>query len=554
MTRILVSWLIVLVTSLQSDAQQNNWTSLFDGRSLDGWTQKGGDANYAVEDGCIVGSTVPNTPNSFLCTERNYGNFILELEFQVHPELNSGIQIRSNSDPEYNNGRVHGYQVEIDPGERAWSAGIYDEGRRGWLFDLKQNNEARYAFRQGFWNHYRIEAIGDSIRTRINGVPAADLRDDMTDEGFIGLQVHGVGGREDPITVRWRNIRIQELPKDAVAAARIASPIAAKENLAGETARKLADGFRFTEGPALGPDGKVYFSDIPNSKIHVWDPQSGVADIYRSESGRANGLVWTANDGLIACEGGARRVTLTDADGEIKVLAEEFEGKKLNSPNDVTLDTEGGLYFTDPRYGNTDDLEQDVEAVYYVNRGRQITRVIDDLGKPNGIELSHDGKTLYVADTDAGKVFAWDVESPGKLVNKREFAPLGSDGMTIDQRGNLYLTNGMFVHVYSPDGEELEQLQFPEAPANVTFAGPDRNTLFVTARTGFYSMPMSVAGSRVFANPDLPTTAPVVATPAPVVSSQAQVVHQPVQAHTIIYRCPCCCRPCCYRCRRGWQR
>ncbi len=501
MMRFYLAFLFALVAVVQIHAQQPAWTNLFDGNSLDGWTQKGGKAEYAVEDECIVGSTVPNTPNSFLCTAGTYRNFILELEFQVHPELNSGIQIRSNSDPEFKNGRVHGYQVEIDPSERAWSAGIYDEGRRGWLFDLEQNTEARYAFRQGDWNHYRIEAIGDSIRTWLNGVPAADLQDDMTSEGFIALQVHGVGGRKDPITVRWRNIRIQELPDDAVASEPIPPSTIAAIDLSAGPARKLADGFRFTEGPAMGPDGKIYFSDIPNEKILVHDPGTGETDTFRKESGRANGLVWTGNDALITCEGGARRVTLTDAEGNIKVLADQFEGKKLNSPNDITLDAVGGFYFTDPRYGNRDDLEQDMEAVYYVNRGRNISRVIDDLGRPNGIELSHDGKTLYVADTEADKVFAWDVQGPGKLAGKREFAPMASDGMTIDAEGNLYLTNGNFVHVFSPQGHAVDKLEFPEAPANVTFGGPDRKTLFVTARTGFYSMPMNISGSRVYANP-----------------------------------------------------
>lgn len=184
---------------------------LFDGKTLDGWHQLGGKAEYQVEDGMIVGSSVPNTSNSFLCTDKIYGDFILELEFKVDPGLNSGVQIRSNSFPDYRKGQVHGYQVEIDPGSRAWSAGIYDEGRRGWLFDLKENEPARKAFKPEAWNKFRIQAVGDSIKTWLNGVPAADLVDSMTHAGFIGLQVHGVGGRTEPLRVRWRNIRIQDL-------------------------------------------------------------------------------------------------------------------------------------------------------------------------------------------------------------------------------------------------------------------------------------------------------------------------------------------------------
>jgi type 1 glutamine amidotransferase len=191
-------------------AEQEKWESIFDGKTLKGWTQRGGKARYEVEDNAIVGSTVPNTPNSFLCTEKIYRDFILELEYKVDPKLNSGVQIRSNSYSFYNKGRVHGYQVEIDPSERAFSAGIYDEARRGWLNDLKNNEPARKAFKQNEWNHYRIEAIGDSLKTWINGVPAADLIDTMTRSGFIALQVHSSGSTE-PLQVRWRNIRIQDL-------------------------------------------------------------------------------------------------------------------------------------------------------------------------------------------------------------------------------------------------------------------------------------------------------------------------------------------------------
>src|SRR4051794_15661747 len=205
-----------------AEAQEAGWTSLFNGKDLDGWIQRGGKAKYEVKDGEIVGTTVPNTGNSFLCTARDYGDFVLELEFKVQDGLNSGVQVRSHSYDDDRTveaggktikiaaGRVHGYQVEIDPSERAWTGGIYDEGRRGWLNDLKDNEPARKAFKHNAWNSFRIECRGDSIRTWLNGVPAADLKDSMTPSGFIALQVHGVGERKDPLEVRWRNIRIKE--------------------------------------------------------------------------------------------------------------------------------------------------------------------------------------------------------------------------------------------------------------------------------------------------------------------------------------------------------
>lgn len=193
----------------QTPKDETPWKSLFNGENLEGWAQKGGDANYEVTNGEIVGITVPNTPNSFLTTNTAYENFILELEYKVDSSMNSGIQIRSNSFTHYQQGRVHGYQVEIDPSKRAWSAGIYDEGRRGWLHTLENNPTAQKAFRQNEWNHYRIEAIGDTLKTWINGVPAAHLVDDKTASGFIALQVHSINEDDEPgKKIQWKNIKI----------------------------------------------------------------------------------------------------------------------------------------------------------------------------------------------------------------------------------------------------------------------------------------------------------------------------------------------------------
>lgn len=201
---------ITLAMAVTVSATPEPWKDLFDGKSLYGWQQLNGEAKYEIVDGTIVGTTVLNTPNSFLCTKAYYSDFILEVEYKVDPKLNSGIQIRSNSYPEYNKGRVHGYQIEIDPSERAWSAGIYDEARRGWLHTLEGNTPAQKAFKQNGWNHYRVEAIGDTLKTWINGVPAAHLVDSMTHNGFIALQVHGIGNKKERegVSVQWRNIRI----------------------------------------------------------------------------------------------------------------------------------------------------------------------------------------------------------------------------------------------------------------------------------------------------------------------------------------------------------
>ena len=192
-------------------SQPEKWTPLFNGKNLNGWTQKGGKAAYAVERGAITGTSTPGTPNSFLCTEAEYGDFILELDLAVDDGLNSGIQIRSRTQEGVNNGNVFGWQVEVDPSPRAWSGGIYDEGRRDWLYIPEINPEGKKAFRRGGkWNHYRIEAIGNTVRTWINGVPVAFLADTLLEKGFIGLQVHAIGKPEEAgRKVRWRNIRIQ---------------------------------------------------------------------------------------------------------------------------------------------------------------------------------------------------------------------------------------------------------------------------------------------------------------------------------------------------------
>lgn len=190
--------------------QDGEWTNLITDDLTDNWVQRNGDAKYWFQDGVIVGTTIPNTPNSFLCTKMEYCDFVLELEVKVDPRLNSGIQIRSQSKASYRDGRVHGYQVEIDPSDRAWSGGIYDEARRGWLDNLEDQPKARAAFKNGEWNKYKIKAHGDTLRTWVNDVPVAHLVDSVDACGFIGLQVHSTD-HEEPLQVKWRNIRVKLL-------------------------------------------------------------------------------------------------------------------------------------------------------------------------------------------------------------------------------------------------------------------------------------------------------------------------------------------------------
>ena len=191
-------------------AQSARWQSLFNGKDLKGWKQLNGKAIYSIENGEIVGTTVSNEPNSFLATEKTYRDFILELELLVDNSMNSGIQIRSESRSDYQNGRVHGYQVEVDPSSRKWSGGLYDEARRGWLYPMDINPTGQDAFKKDAWNKYRIECIGSSIRVWLNGIPTANVVDTLTPNGFIALQVHAIGKSDKAgKQIRWRNIRIQ---------------------------------------------------------------------------------------------------------------------------------------------------------------------------------------------------------------------------------------------------------------------------------------------------------------------------------------------------------
>ncbi len=208
----IISFIVLLFAASVNAFSQSNgdWETLFNGKDFTGWKQLNGKAKYEVQNGEVVGTTVLKEANSFMATEKDYGDFILELEFKVPQGMNSGIQFRSLSKPDFKEGRVHGYQFEIDPAPRSWTGGIYDEARRDWLYTLEYNPEARKAFKQNEWNKIRLECIGNSLRTWVNGIAAAHVFDDVTSSGFIALQVHAIYADMQPgMQIRWRNIRIQ---------------------------------------------------------------------------------------------------------------------------------------------------------------------------------------------------------------------------------------------------------------------------------------------------------------------------------------------------------
>jgi gluconolactonase len=259
---------------------------------------------------------------------------------------------------------------------------------------------------------------------------------------------------------------------------------------------KLAGGFQFTEGPAVDARGNVYFTDIPNNLILIWTIHESL-DTFRLNSGRANGLYFDKEENLLACEGERGQITSTSPDGTYAAIATEYNGKRFNQPNDLWPDGKGGVYFTDPKYSEDTHLPQEGMHVYYIHPGHtSVTRVCDDFEKPNGIIGTPDGKTLYITDNQAGKTYQYNVQEDGSLTNKSLFAELGCDGMTIDTKGNVYVTsNGKnAVDIFSPSGELLSSIEVPEKPSNVCFGGKNRKQLYITARTSIYRVELNVKG------------------------------------------------------------
>ncbi len=266
----------------------------------------------------------------------------------------------------------------------------------------------------------------------------------------------------------------------------------------GAKLEKLADGFIFTEGPASDAQGTLYFTDQPNNRIHKWSID-GKLTTWMEPCGRSNGLCFDAKGNLIACADDNNELWSIDANKEHKVIAKDFNGKMLNAPNDVWVRPDGGIYFSDPfykrDYWKRGPKEQDVEGVFYVSPDGKLTRVVEDLKQPNGLIGTPDGKTLYVADIAANKSYSYTINADGTLTDKKLFCEMGSDGMTIDDAGNVYLTN-KGVTVFDKTGKKIEHIEVDEAwTGNVCFGGKDKHLLFITASKGIYGLRMSVKGA-----------------------------------------------------------
>ncbi|MGK7878203.1 MAG: SMP-30/gluconolactonase/LRE family protein [Xenococcaceae cyanobacterium] len=261
---------------------------------------------------------------------------------------------------------------------------------------------------------------------------------------------------------------------------------------------KLAGNFSFTEGPAVDAAGNIFFTDQRNDRIMKWSVE-GKLSMFLQPSGRANGLYFDHKGNLLACADDKNELWSINPEGKSTVLVKDYHGKLLNGPNDLWVRPDDGIYFTDPyyerNYWKRGPMEQDGEHVYYLTPDHKtVARVITDLDKPNGIIGTPDGKTLYVADIGANKTYTYDIQPDGSLTNKRLFCNLGSDGMTLDNEGNVYLT-GNGVTVFDRTGKQIEHIDIPEGwTSNLTFGGKERHLLFITASESIYGLKMNVKG------------------------------------------------------------
>jgi gluconolactonase len=299
----------------------------------------------------------------------------------------------------------------------------------------------------------------------------------------------------------------------STAAEPAAAPNATAEGVvaSGATLQKIAGDFLFTEGPAADADGNVYFTDQPNDRIHKWTAADNQVAVFLTPSGRSNGLFIDHTGHLLACADlknelwsiplAAGGGTVPPDPTKIAVLVRDYQGKLLNGPNDLWVRPDNGVYLTDPLYKRPywarGPMEQDGQHVYFVSPDRKsLTRVAADLTQPNGIIGTPDGRTLYVADIGVRKTFRYDIQADGSLTGKALFCEMGSDGMTIDTDGNVYLT-GKGVTVFDKTGRQIDHIDVPEPwTGNVTFGGKDRKLLFITASKSVYGISTRVAGAR----------------------------------------------------------
>jgi gluconolactonase len=364
-----------------------------------------------------------------------------------------------------------------------------------WMFNIKKmgNFDIYAKLAATDTNKWSIKIDKETINSTVEGTGGASIFR-TTKIGSINLSNVGNHLLEIvPDQKAWKGVKLQKIqlkPGLKPSNNDIFAPAAKVE--------KLADGFKFTEGPAVDSEGNVFFTDQPNNKILKWSVE-GDLSIFHNNPGRANGLYFDLKGNLLACADLNNELWSINKDGEVTILVKDYQGKKLNGPNDLWVAPDGGIYFTDPMYErpywDRGSMEQDGEHVYYLTPDRQkLVRVANDLVKPNGIIGTPDGKQLYIADIKAKKTYRYHIQPEGSLLNKTLFNSMGSDGMTIDNEGNVYLT-GNGVTVFNHNGQQIAHIPIDSNwTANVCFGGKDRKTLFITAKESLFGLRMRVKG------------------------------------------------------------
>ncbi len=270
----------------------------------------------------------------------------------------------------------------------------------------------------------------------------------------------------------------------------------------GAQLKLVSSAFKFTEGPAVDKDGNIYFTDQPNNKIHKWSAEDGSISVFLENAGRANGLFFDKEGNLYACADEHNQLWMIDKDGKVTVLVKDYNGKLLNGPNDLWISPGGAIYISDPLFArdywdrSRQSQQEGGEQVYYLSPDRKtFKRLTEDMRRPNGIVGTPDGKTLYIADMGANQTFSYKINDDGSISDKKLFCRMGSDGMTIDNLGNVYLCGSGGLTVYNSAGELIQKINVGRGwTANVCFGGKDRKTLFITSGTSVYTLQMNVKG------------------------------------------------------------
>jgi gluconolactonase len=263
----------------------------------------------------------------------------------------------------------------------------------------------------------------------------------------------------------------------------------------GAAITKVQSGFAFLEGPAADAEGNIYFVDITPERILKWTWKDNKITVYKEKSGKANGLMFDAKGRLVICEMGNSRVTRDDMKGNITVLADSCNGKKLHMPNDLWIDSKGGIYFSDFAGGPGENKDGGLQVYYISPDGKTVTQATTDLTAPNGLAGTPDGKILYITDPGAKKTWSYKINSDGTLTDKKLFCDQFTDGFKLDEKNNLYFSGETGVTIYSPSGKKIGEIPLPERCANLTFGGKDRRRLFIADGTSVYTLEMAVRGA-----------------------------------------------------------